>query len=44
MRKLARVVASLAADILAAESGEQPPSVEPDTSDADHRDQLRDAA
>lgn len=44
MRKLARVVASLAADMLAAESGEQPPSAEPDAADASHRDHLRDAA
>jgi hypothetical protein len=41
VRKLARVVASLAADMVAAESGEQPPSAEPDAS---HRDHLRDAA
>jgi hypothetical protein len=39
IHKLARVVASLAADMLAAESGDQPPRAEPD---ADHH--LRDAA
>jgi hypothetical protein len=44
IRKLARVVANLAADMLAAESGEQPPSAEPDAADASHRDHLRDAA
>lgn len=38
MHKLARVVASLAADMLAAETGEQPPSAEPDAADASHRD------
>ncbi|MGA8115669.1 MAG: hypothetical protein WCA46_18575 [Actinocatenispora sp.] len=44
IRKLARVVASLAADMVAAETGEQPPSTEPDAADARHRDHLRDAA
>lgn len=44
MRKLARVIASLAADMVAADSGEQPPSVGPATADASHRDHLRDAA
>lgn len=38
IRKLARVVASLAADMLAAESGDQPPRAEQDAADADHRD------
>lgn len=41
MRKLARVIASLAADMVAADSREQPPPAEPDAS---HRDHLRDAA
>ena len=41
IRKLARVVASLAAEMLAAESGDQPPRAESDAADADH---LRDAA
>ena len=44
MRKLARVVASLAADMLAAESGEQPPPAEPDTAGASRRDYLGDVA
>jgi len=38
IRKLARVVASLAADMLEADSGEQPPPAEPDTAGASHRD------
>ncbi|MEV6444700.1 hypothetical protein [Amycolatopsis sp. NPDC051716] len=41
MHKLARVIASLAADMAAANSREQPPFAEPDAS---HRDHLRDAA
>ena len=41
MHKLARVIASLAADMVAADSREQPPPAEPDAS---HRDHLRDAA
>ncbi|MER6759143.1 MULTISPECIES: hypothetical protein [Amycolatopsis] len=41
MRKLARVIASLAADMVAADSREQPPPAEPDDG---HRDHLRDAA
>ena len=41
MRKLARVIASLAADMAAADAREQSPSAEPDASS---RDQLRDAA
>ncbi|MEU0466677.1 hypothetical protein ABZ215_21955 [Amycolatopsis sp. NPDC006131] len=44
IHKLARVVASLAADIVAAESGERPPTAKPDTADASDRDQRRDAA
>jgi hypothetical protein len=44
IRKLARVVASLAADMLAAETGEQPPRAEPDTTSTSHRDHRRDAA
>lgn len=44
MRKLARVIASLAADMVAADSGEQPPSADPATADTSHRDHLRDAA
>jgi len=40
VHKLARVIASLAAD-MATDSGEQPPPAEPDAS---HRDHLRDAA
>lgn len=38
IRKLARVVASLAADMVAAESGERPTPSEPDTASANHRD------
>ena len=41
MHKLARVIASLAADMAAADPRAQPPSVEPDAS---HRDHLHDAA
>ncbi|MGB3439989.1 MAG: hypothetical protein WBA97_14675 [Actinophytocola sp.] len=42
--KLARVVASLAAAMLAVESGEQPALAESDTAGASHRDHHRDAA
>jgi hypothetical protein len=44
MRKLARVVASLAATMLADETGQQPVRSEPDTSAASPRDSRRDAA
>jgi hypothetical protein len=44
IRKLARVVASVAADMVAAESGEQPTPAEPDTASANHRERHRDAA
>ncbi|WP_285746317.1 hypothetical protein [Lentzea sp. NBRC 105346] len=44
IRKLARVVASLAADMLGAESGEQPTPAEPDSAGASHRDHRSDAA
>jgi hypothetical protein len=44
MRKLARVVASLAASMLAEETGQQPACAEPDASAASRRDGRRDAA
>ena len=44
MRKLARVVASLAASMLAEETGQQPVCSEPDASAASPRDGRRDAA
>lgn len=44
MRKLARVVASLAASMLAEETGQQPAYSEPDASAASPRDGHRDAA
>jgi hypothetical protein len=44
IRKLARVVASLAAAMLEDKAGEQPPRAEPDTSGASPRDRRRDAA
>jgi hypothetical protein len=44
MRKLARVVASLAASMLAEETGQQPVCSEPDASAASPRDGRRNAA
>jgi hypothetical protein len=44
IRKLARVVASLAAAMLEDETGGQPPRAEPDTSGAGPRNRRRDAA
>jgi hypothetical protein len=44
IRKLARVVASLAADMLANEPGGQAPPAETDTTGASHSDHRRDAA
>lgn len=44
MRKLARVVASLAADLAQAEASEQTLPAEPGTADASHPDHRRDAA
>lgn len=44
MHKLARVVASLAADLVQAKAGEQTLPTEPGTADAGHRDHRRDAA
>jgi hypothetical protein len=44
MRKLARVVASLAADLAQAEASEQTLPTEPGTADASHPDHRRDAA
>lgn len=44
MHKLARVVASLAADLAQAEASEQTLPAEPDTPDASHPDHRRDAA
>ncbi|GAA3432358.1 hypothetical protein GCM10018954_019610 [Kutzneria kofuensis] len=44
MHKLARVVASLAADLVQAEAGEQTLPAEPGTAGVDHRDHRRDAA